>query len=298
MFAPYRLASRSPLRSLLSRCGGVAVSALLDRQIRIVALDRGHRAIHGLADAASGTRPLACRIVLKLAHGNLRSLGFRARPSESGCGIGRESDGTIMGHGCRASWTALFGSIPVLVGLIAGSEPLSAQDVGERVRVTIGDGVASTGQLQGMAEESIDLLLGDGPTGSIRSFARSEIVLLERSLGTTRQWKRGLLWGGAGGFAAGLVKGLVSGYDTCPGLCFYPEQLEHHEGLYPALVYGMGFGALGAFWGGGIGALIRREEWETIPHATPNGFALSPVLDVRPGRDEGSTTYLGIRVRF
>ena len=51
-----------------------------------------------------------------------------------------------MGHDCRASWTAVFVSIPVLVGLIAGSEPLSAQEVGERVRVTIGDGVASTGQ--------------------------------------------------------------------------------------------------------------------------------------------------------
>ena len=78
-------------------------------------------------------------------------------------------------------------------------------------------------------------------------------------------------------------------------LCLNPE---HHQGVSTGLAGGMIGGAGGALWGGVIGALVRREEWETIQDATPNRFVLSPVVDVRPGRDEGPTTYFGIRVQF
>ena len=99
------------------------------------------------------------------------------------------------------------------------------------------------------------------------------------------------------GGIAGFVWGLVQGYDSCPPatLCLNPE---HHQGVSTGLAGGMIGGAGGALWGGVIGALVRREEWETIQDATPNRFVLSPVVDVRPGRDEGPTTYFGIRVQF
>ena len=177
-----------------------------------------------------------------------------------------------------------IGTILVLVGLLAGSEPLPAQDVGDRVRVTVADGVGGTGQLLGMKEESIELLLSGGP----QSFLRSEIVRLERSHGIKRQWKRGMVAGGAGGFVGGVVVMLL----------WYRS--EGSDGaLTGSLLGGALLGASGAFYGGLIGLLTRREEWETVPHANPAGdFTLQPVVEVRPGVAGRSTTFLGIRVQF
>ena len=35
------------------------------------------------------------------------------------------------------------------------------------------------------------------------------------------------------------------------------------------------------------GLLIRTETWETVPHENPNGLSLSPLLDIRHGRQGG-----------
>ena len=189
-----------------------------------------------------------------------------------------------------------FGSILLLtIGLMAGSQSLLAQELGERVRVTVADGVVSTGQIWALTDDSIDLLLGDGLS---RSFAHADITMIERSLGRKRQWKKGLLYGGGLGAAVGVVKVLVSGYETCPGggLCLGGEHRD--ADLTSVLAFGIGFGAVGALYGGGVGALFRREQWETTPHANPIGFALSPVIGIRPSRDGDLTSYWGLRVQF
>ena len=94
-----------------------------------------------------------------------------------------------------------------------------------------------------------------------------------------------MLWGMGAGFVGGLVKVLVWGYETCPGGGFVCLGSEHREGdLTSAFAHGIVFGALGALYGGGIGALIRREDWETIFPHKPNGFVLRPIVKVLPGR--------------
>ena len=166
-----------------------------------------------------------------------------------------------FGYSARNGYTVTVPglvSVLLLVGSVAGSQPTRAQDVGKRVRVTAEDGVVSTGQVWASRAGSLELLLDEGRP---HSYTREEIVLLERSLGTRRQWK-------------------------------------HDGDLAAAIGHGMGFGLLGALYGSGVGLLIRREAWETIPHATPGDLALRPLLRIRTGRDGGSTTYFGIRIQF
>ncbi len=180
---------------------------------------------------------------------------------------------------------AVAGATLMLVGLIAGPEPLRAQNVGDRVRVTIADGTDSTGQFRGMTEESIELFL----SGGRRSFARSEIVRLERSQGIQRQWKRGMTRGGGGGFVVGFG-GML--------LWYLVEGPDGDDALSGSLFGGAVLGAAGAFWGGLAGLLIRREVWETIPLANPTGVTLNPLVELRPGLAGRSRTFLGMSVQF
>ena len=101
--------------------------------------------------------------------------------------------------------------IVLALGFLAGARPLLAQDVGDRIRATTNGGVV-VGRIVALSGGGFDLGMSGGGSGS---FARADIVRLERSLGSTSQWKRGLLYGGGGGALVGftIARTLIVG--TC-----------------------------------------------------------------------------------
>jgi hypothetical protein len=83
----------------------------------------------------------------------------------------------------------------LIIGVAAGSHPLFAQDVGERVRVTTVGG-RIIGQIVEISDDRFTLSGGG-------SFRYIDIIGLERSTGRGSAWKRGLVWGATIGTVAG-----------------------------------------------------------------------------------------------
>ncbi|WP_425155054.1 hypothetical protein [Candidatus Palauibacter sp.] len=188
-----------------------------------------------------------------------------------------------------------FGIIVVLTfGLMAGVQPLRAQEVGDRVRVTTAGGMV-VGRVVGMSGDGFDLGLSGGGSGS---FTRVDVVRLERSLGTSSAWKRGLLYGGAGGALVGFTIARTLITATCDVVTLGTATEEcSEEGFGVALASGAIWGAIGGVLGMGVGALIRGpESWEDIAFGGMDA-AFSPILDLRLDRGQPSAV-LGARLRL
>ncbi|WP_420634947.1 hypothetical protein [Candidatus Palauibacter sp.] len=188
-----------------------------------------------------------------------------------------------------------FGTIVVLTfGFMAGAEPLVAQDVGDRVRVTTGGGMA-VGRIVAVSGDGFDLALSGGGSGS---FTRADIVRLERSLGTSSAWKRGLLYGAAGGALVGFTIARTLIYATCEVVTLGTATEEcSEEGFGVALANGAIWGVLGGVLGMGVGALIRGpERWEDAAFGGMDA-AFSPIFDLRLDRGRPAAV-LGARLRL
>ena len=178
--------------------------------------------------------------------------------------------------------------------MIAGPRPLFPQDVGDRVRVTTGGGMVA-GRIVGVSGDGFELGLSGGGSGS---FTRADIVRLERSLGTSSAWKRGLLYGGAGGALVGFTVANTLITATCDVVTLGTATEEcSEEGFGVALANGAIWGALGGLLGMGVGALIRGpERWEDIAFGGMDA-AFSPIFDLRLDRGHPAAV-LGARLRF
>ena len=175
----------------------------------------------------------------------------------------------------------------VLVCEVLASLPLSAQSIGERIRVTI-PGVTSVGEVTTVNDLGFQMLEGE----ILQSFSYREIARLERSTGRQSQWKAGFLYGGGAGVGAGLLYGaLVSG--ACDTLTLGGATQECAEvGAEVALLAALTWGAGGGLLGAGVGALIRRELWTAIPFARTD-LSFRPIVGRSPS---SNTLLLGVRI--
>ena len=153
---------------------------------------------------------------------------------------------------------------------------LSAQDVGDRLRVTFLEESVS-GTVVSMSSSSFEISQGDNRT---RLVLFENIRKLERSLGTRSHWKEGLVYGACIGVAGGILIGALM-HGSCDLLTFGSVEEECDS-------FGFKVGLVSAAAGGGsiglggliIGSLIRRQEWAVIP--IPNTVGQ---LNVRPWID-------------
>ena len=177
--------------------------------------------------------------------------------------------------------------------------PISAQTIGDRVRVTV-TGEMMIGEVTGVSLEGFDIDIEDAGSASV---VRSEIERLERSTGIESHWKRGLLIGGIGGLTAGLLAG--SEFGDCQRERTLEDVLLGSPGdgcVQTAEEIGWTWGFVGAGLGGilglGVGALIKKQEsWLTIPNRAA-GSTFRPAIDVRLGRDGRIAAVLGGRIQF
>lgn len=172
------------------------------------------------------------------------------------------------------------------------SSSLTAQEVGERVRITIA-GARAVGQVAAVSAEGIELFGG----GRRLSFNHRQIYRLERSLGVRSRWKRGLAYGAGAGVATGLALGLVAG----TGCFLLPvvmlgAECEEGQARNVALAAGLELGVLAGGVGMAVGALIRRELWMPIP-IPGRGVTFSPLIGPIGGGGHGGLV-LGGRLRF
>ena len=180
-----------------------------------------------------------------------------------------------------------------IVAFLAAITPVFAQNVGDRVRVTTGGGTV-VGRVVSISGDGFDVGLGGARSGS---FARDEILRLERSLGTQSAWKRGLLFGGAGGALAGFTVARTLIYATCDVVTLGTATEEcSNDGFGVALASGAIWGGVGALLGLGVGALIRGpERWEVM--ATDDADIFTPIVDFRLDRGRPAAV-LGASLRL
>ena len=187
--------------------------------------------------------------------------------------------------GAAASLAFVMALVPVGEGLT--SLPLSAQSIGDRIRVTT-PGLTAVGEVTVVDDQGFQML----HRGTLQSFSYRAIARLERSAGRQSQWKTGLLYGGGAGVGAGLLYGaLVSG--ACDTLTLGGATQECAEvGAEVALLAALTWGAGGGLLGAGVGALVRRESWADIPFARTD-LSFRPI--VRPGLAT-NRMLLGVRI--
>ncbi len=182
-----------------------------------------------------------------------------------------------------------------VVTLTVMSSPVSllAQSVGDRVRVTTDDD-KMTGTINSVNDNGF-LLYRPGAGRLAMKF--SDINLLERRIKSGSYWKSGGILGFAIGGTAGAFLGwFAANFDITISLYGSPSR-DSEEGksiIAGIFIVGVSCGLLGS----GIGALIKRHKWETIPIPSMRGrLRISPMFDVA-SIGGNRRTILGARIRF
>lgn len=167
---------------------------------------------------------------------------------------------------------------------------LTAQDVGTRVRVTIGGGVL-TGDVVETSEGGFTLAL---PQEELREISYGDVEGLQvRTCCVDYAWA----YATAAGTAAG---GLVAAYGSDGVVCsdtvilglFRDESCEIQGNAFWWGVIG------GGVAGFAVGSTVLRDRWESVPMSDSNGPTLSPLADIRSGHNGNATVILGARIRF
>ena len=199
-----------------------------------------------------------------------------------------------------------LGSGLLLAGLILGSEPVVAQEVGDRVRLAIADGT-NTGRVSAVTMDGLDLTLSDGRS---RHFMRDEISLFEPAR-TKSAWKVGMLVGGGSGFLLTFLarfgeeycsrKGEVRGPDSSSPVVVtgIPASCSEYEtrGFSGAMGIALGGAVVGGAIGAGVGALIRSETRESTA-IDGTEATVAPIFDLGMNRNSTTAVTLGLRVRW
>ena len=175
---------------------------------------------------------------------------------------------------------------------VAIAPPLQAQSVGDRLRVSVMDST-HVGSVTAVSDLGFELLQGD----FVRSFGYAAIDRLERSVGTRRMWKEGLVVGLtlppkiAGAVIVGCFGALVEDDMDSPVGVLMGIFCIGLSGV--AVVFAIPAAAIGAVVGAGIGALVTSEVW--APVAIDGATDLSPVAAPQFGPDGRVGLELGVR---
>ena len=164
---------------------------------------------------------------------------------------------------------------------------MSGQEVGDRLRVTLGDNWV-VGEVKRMSPGALELGMADG--GS-RVFTPDGITQVERLVRKT-QGKRGFVIGGATGWVLGGAFLSWAGESLKP----HTTTLSDHFGYFAAAAFAFGIpcGLVGAI----IGSRIERERWETVPGWGRAGVAPGLLLDLQSGPRGRTSLLVGGRIRF
>ena len=184
--------------------------------------------------------------------------------------------------------------------LLLPGRPALAQNVGDRVRVTT-PRTTAVGVVTEMDESGLKLLLREGWHWEA---AYDDVEQLEVSMERKRSTWRGLGIGVGVGLVASLARkawgpkrlncgnvplGLAI---RCVMFRRRPHPLPSDTEIFATTTVLVGVtGAL-------VGALIKRDAWETMPHESSRGLALDPLLDLRSGPDGRTGAIVGTRIRF
>ena len=150
---------------------------------------------------------------------------------------------------------------------------------GERVRVSV-DGNRVIGQATAVTDEGFEFVQGE----LRRSFAYRDIDGLERSVGMRSRW----VWGLGIGFVGGGVARAASGGEFRCIVSCDDDELETQ-----IFVWSLAGGAVGA----GLGALMKRESWESVL-LRDGTVSLSPIVAPQLGPDGRQSLLLGVRLEF
>lgn len=185
--------------------------------------------------------------------------------------------------------------------LLALGSPLVAQNVGDRVRVTVG-GHTAAGPITEVGESTFKVFV---PGGWHWEVARDDVERLEVSTGTRRSTVNGLGIGVGAGLVVSLVRIAARQEFTCDhgddvGRAIYCNvvlrpRYDHPPSKSEILMAStLVLGVVGLV----VGSWVERDTWETIAHEGPGALALDPVVDVRSVPAGGPAMTLGARIRF
>lgn len=197
---------------------------------------------------------------------------------------------------------------PVSTAILISSS-LAAQEVDDRLRVTLTNGSRYAGTVSEKGSHGFVLSLDEG--GTAVSFRTGEIMKLEKSVGKKTNERRGRYTGIAAGAVLGGLTGAALSRGTCRageragevvagGLFWYDSGSEKESdcGTSPTALLGGAVAGV-VFPGlvfGRVGAAIgsRSESGDVwMPLHLPESVFLIPVLDVA-----ASGVRVGVRVHF
>ncbi len=185
--------------------------------------------------------------------------------------------------------------------MIAVATPLRGQTAADTVLVIVGDRVRASaddttivGQVTRLTSGGFELGRGE----MRRSFAYRDLDGLEVSRGKRSLWMEGIGAGIVAGALVGLTQAEVPGDELGLFVCAVAGWL-----VVPWWCFGdfvskaLMAGAVGGAAGAAVGALIRREAWESIPLGGARvGF--SPILVPQRGPEGRFGLVLGGRLVF
>ena len=178
----------------------------------------------------------------------------------------------------------------IIAGLcLFASGALTAQEVGNRVRVTI-EGDILTGDIVGTRDGGFTLALSQE---ELREVSHMDVDMLEvRTCCVDYAWAYPTL----GGM---LVGGLVGAYAGDGVVCRETTVLVFSDDSCEIEGNAFWWGILGGGAGGFVlGRMLFREAWETIPIPGRSGATLRPMVDIGPDRIGNPAMILGARIRF
>ena len=189
------------------------------------------------------------------------------------------------------SWKGARTATAIVASLcLAAGDSLAAQDVGNRVRVTIGGDVL-TGDVFETGENGFTLVLSQE---ELREVSNTDIEMLEvRTCCVDYAWALPTL---AGMVVGGLGAAYASGDVVCTDTSFlglFEDETCDIQGS--AFWWGILGGSAVGFV---VGKVVFREAWEIIPVADRRGPTLGPLIDFRSGVHSSPTMILGARIRF
>ena len=153
---------------------------------------------------------------------------------------------------CAAAVLALVLLLPGVAWAQGQTPAISAVSVGTRIRIQAPASIQGRveGTVMTMDETSLLISTNDHRPLTVR---RQDITSLEVSAGR----QRSVIQGAAIGAIAGLLILQTSVRDNCANndsACYTDRSRAAADGLLG-----------GAIWGAGIGALIKRDRWMTVP---------------------------------